>query len=191
MEFEDMQVIWNSENQEKLYAINEEALFKKIKRKSASVNRSLVFVEFMMIFINLGTGLLLILDTYWENGQSFEYILPVVYLAYTLFFFFRRLTRKQETAQFEPTIVGEIDKALWQINYLIKQSQGMLIWYLLPIVIIAALTIGLNNNNLWQPLALIALVAPVAYYGGRWEINKCYMPKKRELEALRETILST
>ena len=41
MEFEEMQILWNSQNNEKLYAINEDALYAQIKRKGQSIDRKL------------------------------------------------------------------------------------------------------------------------------------------------------
>lgn len=189
MEFEEMKVIWNSDNQEKLYAINEDALYSYIKRKGHSVNRTLEIIEFLMMVVNLGVGIVLFVDMVRGNGQLYEYILPAMYLAYTIYFFIRRLTRRQEAARFEETMVGEVDKALWQIDYLIKQSQGLVVWYLVPIMLVAAVTLFFSASNPLWALAVLVVLVPAAYFGGRKEIVKCYLPKKRELEALRAKLV--
>jgi len=111
MEFEDMQIIWNNQNQEKLYAINEAALHTQIKRKGKSISRNLDIVEMMMI------------------------------------------------------------------------------WYLLPLMLVAGLISAFNSNLLWA-IGLIGVVAPLACFGGRWEINKFYLPKKHSLASLHEKLLA-
>lgn len=186
-----MQVIWNSETQEKLYAINEEALYKSIKKKGRSINRSLVFLEWLSILVNLGVGIFLIIMLYQDGEELVQYITPAAYLAYTGFFIYKRLTRQQQQdIQFEQTMIGEIDKALWQADYLIKQSLGMIVWYLLPIMLVAGIALYLDDANPIWPILLFGVVAPAAYFGGKWEVNKFHAPRKRELEEIRKTLTS-
>lgn len=190
MELEEMQVIWNSDSQEKMYAINEKALYSYIKSKSNSVTHSLSFVEWLMILINLGVGIFLLADARGENAPAYEYVLPIMYLVYSVYSIYRKLARRQEeNRQFEATIVGEVDRTLWRMNYLIKQSQGMIVWYLLPIGLVAAVTFYLESSNPLWPLIILLVVAPTAYLVSRWEVNKFYLPKKRELEALRAKLV--
>jgi hypothetical protein len=47
----------------------------------------------------------------------------------------------------------------------------------------------LNDKALWAVAFFLALV-PATIFGSRWEANKWYRPKKRELEKLRETLLA-
>lgn len=186
-----MQVIWNSETQEKLYAINEEALYKTIKKKGRSIYRSLAFLEWMSIVVNLAVGIFLIFMLYQDGEDLIQYITPAAYLAYTGFFIYKRLTRQQhQDIEFEPTMIGEIDKALWQADYLINQSLGMITWYLLPIMIVVGLALYLDGANPIWPLFLFCVVAPAAYFGGKWEVRKFHAPRKRELEEIRKTLTS-
>ncbi|MEZ4737361.1 MAG: hypothetical protein R3E79_60565 [Caldilineaceae bacterium] len=55
-----MKVIWDSQNEEKLYAINEDALYAQIKRKGKAVNRSLQRFEMVMIGVNVLVAIALI-----------------------------------------------------------------------------------------------------------------------------------
>jgi hypothetical protein len=188
MEFDEMKLIWDSQNNEPLYAINQEALNRKIQHKSKSVTRTLDFVDVMMIAVNFLVGILLIVDNWLESGQTYEYVLPVVYLGFFVYALYRRFARKQEVIGFDETILGKLGKAIWQAEYLIKQSSSMMIWYMLPTLLVVNVTLFLNENG-WMGLALTAVVLPLTYFGGRWEVQKFYMPKKRELEALREILL--
>jgi Ca2+/Na+ antiporter len=188
MEFDEMKLIWDSQNNEPLYAINQEALNRKIQHKSRSVTRALDFVDVMMIVVNLIGGIVLIVDTVQENGRPFEYIVAVVYLAFFVYALYRRFARQQEVKEFDKTILGELNKAIWESDYLIKQSSSMVFWYLVPIMIAANVTVFLNANSFWVSVLTI-IILPLAYFGGRWEVRKCHLPKKRELESLREILL--
>ena len=82
MEYEEMQIIWNNQNNEKLYAINENALYSQIKRKGQSIDRKLTIFEEMMIAVNLIVGIVLIVDAIRGNELAVQYILPAMYLVY-------------------------------------------------------------------------------------------------------------
>lgn len=183
-----MKLIWDSQNNEPLFAINQEALNRKIQHKSKAVSRALDFVDVMMIVVNLVGGMVLIIDTVQENGRPFEYIVAVVYLAFFVYALYRRFARQQDVKEFDKTILGELNKAIWESDYLIKQSSSMVFWYLVPIVIAANVTVLLGYNSIWVSV-LTLVILPLTYFGGRWEVRKCHLPKKRELEALREILL--
>ena len=189
MEFKEMQVIWNNQNNEKLYVINEEALHKQIKRKSRSTEKMLNFFEFMMIFVNLGMGTFLIFDAIRDNEALLGYILPIAYLGFGIYGFIRRLTRRQQEVHFDETMVGELDKAIWRINHLLKQGDQVIYWYLIPLVLVFATVMILQGKLVWG-IAFALILPPATYYGMRWEARKWHLPKKRDLESLREMILA-
>lgn len=189
MEFEDMQVIWNSQEQEKQYVINESVLHKFIQDKSRSVNRLIGKSELFMIGVNLLVGLFLLADTIIDKEAPFQYVLPVVYLLYSVIVGVSRIKRRQAEEKFEPSIVGELDKAIWQITGFIKQSRSIFVWYLLPLLSLAFVSILLDSGAVWSLILVVALI-PATYFGSRWEVNKYYVPKKQELETLREKILA-
>lgn len=188
MEFEEMQVIWNNQNNEKLYAINESAMYASIQRKGNSINFWIGFAEYMMIGVNIVIGIYLFYDMIIENEQGFGFVIPVMYVAYSILGIFFRLRRRKNLVKFEETMLGELDKAIWQANYIIRQGHALLYWYLAPLSIVAFLKFILDGDFLWG--AAMLLLLPLTYYGMRWEYSKWHGPKKRELESLRETILS-
>lgn len=188
MEFNEMKLIWDSQNNEPLFAIDQAALHNRIQDKGQAVTSSLNKFDLLMIGMNLVVGVLLMIDTFTEDGAPFEYVLPTLYLFFFAYSIYRRYAHQQEVRHFAPTILGDLDKALWQVNYLIRQNREMMWWYLLPTLLVALVTVTLNAGLVWA-LGLILLAGPVAYFGGHWEVNKWYLPKKRELEALRELLL--
>lgn len=188
MEFEEMQAIWDSQNEEMLYAINEKALQAQIKRKGRSVEWKVEILEGVMMGVNLLVGVFLAVDAYVGSEPTRSYLLPAAYLFYAIVGLVLRLRRQREEVHFEPTMVGELDKAIWRIDYVIRQTRMMMVWYLPPLLLLAAIMLGLNGNAIWI-VVLAAVVFPLAYFGGRWEVNKFYLPKKRSLESMREMLL--
>ena len=189
MEFEDMQVIWNNQNNERLYVINEAALYEQIKRKGKSVNRLLELSEIVMIAVNLIVGIFLLIDTFNDNDPTYEYLLPAMYIAYFIGALIFRSTRRKEQVRFEETMLGELEKAIWQADYLIKQGRALIKWYLFPLML-AVCGITLYNGKPFWALAAFILMASASYLSHYWEIERCYVPKKRELEGLREKLVA-
>jgi len=187
MEFEDLQTVWKSQNSDDLYTINEEALYAQIRQKSQSVNHKLNVYELLMFLGNLIIGLVLLFNVLTDDGPPYQYLLPVMYIGFSIGTLILRKVRRQKEIQFDLTLLGELDKAIYQIDYLIHRGRSMMIWYMLPLFIVLAVTLALDSKLLWA-VGTIALALPVAYFGGRWEINKWYLPKKKELLALREKL---
>lgn len=191
MEFEEMQVIWDSQNSEKLYAINEAALHKQIRKKSQSADRKVNLFEAFLIIVNLAVAVVLIVDGFGDGGDIQNYIMGAFYGAFGIFGIVRRLRRQNEAKkQFEPTIVGEIDKAIWQVEYLISQSKTLIRYYLLPLIALFIVGDLITGDLTWFSLLFLLLI-PFAYFGGKWEVNKWYRPKLHELKGLRETLTAS
>jgi uncharacterized RDD family membrane protein YckC len=190
MEIEEMQVLWNSQEQERLFAINERALHATIQRKGRNVDRLLQIVEWLMIAVNLGVGIFLLVDGLRDYDMAIEYLMPVLYLGFFLYILYRRVARRREEATFAPTMMGDLDKAIWRLDYLINQGRTIVFWYLVPLMGAAFLVIYLNSGE-FLPWAWMLLLIPAAYFGSSWEARKFYLPKKRELEALREKLMES
>ncbi len=187
MEFEEMQIIWNSQNEEKLFAINETALHKAIQRKSHAVNRSINMVEWLMIGVNLFVSIFLVIDAINDSGPDFQYFVAAIYLGYFFYALYRRLNRRQTEPPFDPTILGELDRALWQVDYLIRQSHSIFYWYVLPLGVIVTIFLFFSAGT-GSALGFLLIWLPITFFGARWEINRWWRPKMRGLEALREAL---
>jgi|GEM_PF-396678 len=183
-EFEEMKIIWDSQNEEKLYAINESALYAQIKRKGKSISRLLERFEMVMIGVNLLVGVGLVVMEFLNDGDLYEYLLPVLYFVYAVVVFVWRYTRRQEDIHFEKSMLGELDKAIWQIDYLIKRTRDLILWYLLPLTLLIV-GIMLYKGQLLFAFVIILLMSATGFFTDRWEIKRCYLPQKQSLESLR------
>lgn len=187
-----LKVIWDRQNEEKLYALNENVLYQQIKRKRKSISRLLLRSEVGVIGINLLVAIILVFAAYLNNSGPDEYLLASIFLAYAVFGIVLRQKRVQTDADvsFDRNIMGELDKAIWQINYLVKHSHQQIRWYMLPLTAIIA------GKLLYDGLPLAAL-AVILVMGGAgvgtqwWQIYKKYLPQKESLVLLRTTLIST
>ncbi|MCB0128653.1 MAG: hypothetical protein KDE58_40585 [Caldilineaceae bacterium] len=188
MELEDIKVVWDSQNEEKLYALDERALYKQIKRKGKSISRWLQHFEMLMIGVNVVVAVILMAVEFLNGGELYGYLLSGVYLAYAVLATIWRQTRRQQDSLFEQTMMGELNKTIWQANYLIERSRGLTWWYLLPLMILIAVQMLYSGQPLFT-LAFILMMGGVSILAARWEIKKKYLPQKQSLESLRATLL--
>jgi len=188
MDFEELQVIWNNQTNEKMYAINEDALHAYIKRKGQSILHTLNLFEFILIGVNLLVGIWLTIESLDNNNPSSQSILAVFYLAFAVFSFIRRLIRRNEEKPFNQTIVGELDKAIWRVDYLMRQGKNAIIWYLIPLAAILGVMSFLDTRRLLWAFGLMVVTIVAAYFESQWENKKIHLPNKRNLQALREKL---
>jgi len=187
MDFEELQVIWNNQNNEKMYAIDENAIHIYIRRKGKSINNMLNFFEFMLIGMNLVVGIWLTIESLDNDPLSNQLILAVFYLVFSVYTLIRRIMRRNEEKPFDHTMVGELDKAIWRIEYLMKHSLNVILWYLVPLVAIIGI-MAVFDTRLFLTFGMLTAVTVASYFGHRWEFNKFHLPNKRNLEALREKL---
>lgn len=187
MDFEELQVIWNNQNNEKMYAINENALNNYIRKKTKSIGGMLNLFEFILIGVNLFVGIWLTIESLDNNPLSNQLILAVFYLTFAVYGLIRRFMRRNEEKPFAHTIVGELDKAIWRIDYLMQRSRNTIFWYLLPLVLIFAVMSVFDNRLIWVT-GMLLVVTVGTYFADRWEFNKFHLPNKRNLEMLREKL---
>jgi hypothetical protein len=187
MEFTEMKIIWDSQNEEKLYAINESALYEQIKRKGKSVGQLLRRFDVVMIGVNVLVAVLLLVMARINDADTSDYLLSVVYLAYALVALGWRWSRRQEDIHFASTMLGELDKAIWQINYLIRRSRELIVVYMLPLTLLTGGKLLYEGEPLFA-LAIVFVMGSACFLTDRWDIKKCYLPQKQSLEALRATL---
>ena len=191
MDFEELQVIWNNQSHEKMYAINENMLHNYIKQKGQSIKHTLNLFEFILIGVNLLVGVWLTIESLDNNNPSTQSILAVFYLAFAIYGFIRRLIRQNEEKPFDQTVLGELDKAIWRVDYLMQQGKNVIIWYLIPLALILGIMSFFDTNRLLLAFGMMVIVTAATYLGYRWENKKFHEPNKNNLEILREKLTAS
>jgi hypothetical protein len=190
MEFEEMKKIWDSQNNEPLYAINETALHDRIKQKGRGIYRNVSFFEWAMIGTTVGSSLLLTIDTIVEAGSWPRYISSGIILIIFLYMYGLRRQRQKYERQFNDSLLGDLDKAISQIDYIIGRTRTLLWWYLIPFAAAASISMYFDSKPFWLWCVMIGVLA-LGYWGGEKEIHHIHLPKKRDLESLRATLLQS
>lgn len=182
-----MKKIWDSQNNESVYAINEEALHRRVKAKKKGAGRIANLNEIGLMLINGATAIFLLIDAIVDGEGFFDYLGVSIMTLTVVYIYTTRFKRKKSEQQFDRTVLGELDHAIARMSSIIKLGSTMVWWYLLPmgLWILAKMIYKEASIQEWL-LVLGAFV--LAFSLGNWEIRKVHIPKRKHLEVLRDKL---
>lgn len=212
MNFEELQLIWDSQNQEPPYVVNEARLYTLVRTRRDEERRRTALRHGLETFVNaafgvamLGLGVLLMWgDTAWleTSGWVLRPITPWhvaavfgaglawLFCATYMWGIRRRQLRREE--HFALTIQGDLERALAHLDFQVQVARRIVWWGLIPAWIAAGLfswvLLDLRNTPTWGywVMALMMGVTFVMILGWQfYAIRWIYRPRQRELEALR------
>jgi len=189
MEFEEIKKIWDMQNNETLYAINEKALHHRILSKKRSAGHIANFSELLSIFVNAGIGLFILgMAIFSPGAHVFMYLMAAWMFMTTLYLIMTRIRRRKSENRFDRSMLGDLDHAISNATYQVRLSRIML-WNSLPIGVLIPFGFWERGKlSVWILVFMLIFFAFV-YYAGGWE-HRIYKRKKRELEALQKKLMS-
>jgi hypothetical protein len=186
MEFEELQKIWDVQNNEPLYAINEQALHNRILVKKKRAYHTTNFSELLLIFVNTGTGCFILgMNFFTQKENIFMYLMSAWMLLTALYVFASRFRRIKGEDTFDRSMLGDLNHATAMATYQVRLGRIMR-WNILPIGILSFLGVWGSGKPFWMAVLLLIFFA-IAHYAGGWELN-IYKNRKRELEILQKKL---
>ena len=186
MEFEEMRKIWDTQNNEPIYVLNEQALHKHILSKKNRMNWLANVNEIGMILIAVATSTFLFFKTF-GTDNIYAYFPGIALLLTGVYVTVLRIRRKNKINQYDQSILGTIDHAISNASYMVNFAKTFLWWYILPIAIPVFLNMIMKEVPIWIWI-FIPTSFVVSFLLVRWELKRCHEPRKRALEALREKL---
>jgi hypothetical protein len=182
MEFEEMQKIWDAQNNQPLYAINEEALHRRILAKKNQARRITNVSELLSIFVNLGGGAIILEKTLTNRSPAVSmYAMSAWMFVVGLYWLVNRIRRMKERKRFDRSMKGELAHALADAAYQVRLSRLMRL-NIFPIGILLLIGIWEGGKAVWIG-GLILAGAVLLYHLSGFEHN-FYKKRKQELEML-------
>lgn len=189
MEFKEMKKIWDTQNDEALYVINEDALHRRIKAKKMGTKRMTSFSEVVLIVSNLCAGGVVIISHLLKNSGNVAALtmgaMMMIVGMYILFLRSQRIKRDQQT---DVSILGDLENAIENINYRIRLSQSM-IWFCLIVIAFTMYTV-LNSDQSVFNIVLILGFFIVGFFMSRWEHKRFNLGKRKQLLDLKEKLIN-
>src|SRR5262249_4214876 len=218
MEFSEMKKIWDSQNQEPLYAMNEAALHSIVQRKNEEWNRCLARCFALEIGVGLFCAVLMVAYVLvlasgnqswvikpWKSGivpSGWHYLgllaAGVVWFYYAAYMYRARKRQQRRVAVFDSSLRGDLDRALSQTKFEMTMLRDNAWRGLVPVWLATTLWVEvlfhLKGATFWTYVvvfaAAIALLAFVLARNQRL-IRERYLPRQRELESLRGKLADT
>ena len=184
MEFEEMKKIWDAQNKEPLYAINEEALHRRIRAKRRQASRLSNINDIGLIAVALATAVLVLVI---GKASFYDYLSAIALVLISVYVLMGRIRRKKQENQFDRTMLGDLDHAIANISYETTRAKTFVWWYILPVAIPTLLNMMQAGVPAWKWLfVLFAFV--LSYSVVQWSLKLKHLPRKGALEALREKL---
>lgn len=186
MEFDEMKRIWDSQNHQPLYVINENALHRRILSKTNQNHHITNISELLWIIGNTCVGgIVLGVNLFKQNESILLYLLSGWMLGTALYMLVSRIHRIKKTYRFDRSIHGDLDHAISAATYQIRLSKlGR--WNLLPIGIFSILEVMDTGKSPWWAVCLTIFFIATIYAAGLE--HRIYKARKCELATLQSKL---
>ena len=190
MEFDEMKKIWDAQNNQPLYVIDEKALRNRLQRERHSVLTNIS--EWILIISYLGVVTVLVgfnlfvlpkanIFLYLEAAWMFSTVVVLVVI---------HIRRIKAGRRFDRSIHGDLDHGIHLINYQMRISQ-ITRWNLLPMGAIMILFIsGWEARKLLEISAVILVLYTLTFYASSKGL-RANKKRKRALQVLKEKLESS
>lgn len=183
MEFEELQKIWDTQNNQPLYALNEKAMYNRILSKKKKAYHIANISELLLIVVYIGAGSFILGVNLFNQSESvFMYLLSVWMFGSALYSLVSRIRRIKGNRRFDRSMRGDLEHAISIATYQVRLSWIMR-WNTLPIAALTILGVWQSGTPLWV-VALLLIFFVLGNYASGWEHN-IYIARKRELEILQ------
>jgi uncharacterized membrane protein HdeD (DUF308 family) len=184
MEFEELQKIWDQQNNKPLYAFDENALYNRILSKKKQGHYITNATEWLIIVSNIAAGLLVGVNI--EDGSNiYMYLFTAWMFVSALFVVVSRIQRIKGDQRFDRSLRGDLSHAVAVARYQVRLSMIMR-WNTLPVGILTILAVWETGRSFWMAAGILTFFA-IIYYASGLEHN-FYKRRKKELEILQEKL---
>ena len=186
MEFDEMKKIWDAQNNQPLYVLDEKALHNRIQSKMNTVLRLTSISEWSLIIIYFGASAILVgLNPFKPGANIFLYLEAAWMFAIVVYFVISHIRRIKASRQFDRSIQGDLNHAISLANYQMRISQ-IIRWNFLPMGAIMIFS-GWEAGKLFKVSVVILVSYSLAFYvtSKGLRANK---RRKRELQVLKEKL---
>ncbi len=179
MEFEEIKKVWNTQNEEPMYVIDESALRSSIISKKEKGIHITNVSEVLSVVVNLGAGTFIL-----ATGM---FLLAAWMLMVGIYCLVGLVRRKMGEKQFDRTMLGDLDHAVSIANYQVRFS-GLMRWNIIPVGFLILWELWNKENTTGLMIAMILFFA-IAFYASGWEHNY-YKSRRRDVVELRNLLLA-
>jgi|SRR5579871_2713296 len=188
MEFEELKKVWDSQNNQQLYAFDEHALERLVDSKKKKAIQIANISELFLITVNsIACIIYIFVIASLSKRNIFMYVTTTWMFGCVLYLLINRLRRIRANKNFEQSVKGNLQHAVSLATYQVHLSQAMR-WNILPIALLTLLMVW----DAQKPFIIIVLLAAafiIAYFISGWEHN-IHKERRQKLKALQQKLES-
>lgn len=188
MNIDELKKVWDDENNQPLYVINQINMEKIIEKKGRKANRRVVIVENFMIGMNIliPIGLIIFAAIQGKDKASIYFMEAFMFLtaAYIMYHRQRRLSSQKNWGK---SIMNSLDEAIHNATYQARLTKTLLVWYLLGLGVISVVMLILEGKPLWLILLMIGFFIGASLLG-RLEQKYLHDRYRDELIAMKSKL---
>jgi hypothetical protein len=215
MEFNEMKMIWDSQTQEPLYAMNEAALHGIVQRKNQEWNRCVSCCFTAEITIGLVCGALMLLcagglifgepawlaSLPWIKVSASRWDILALLVAggiwfyYSAYMYLARKRQQRRVEVFDSSLRGDLERAITRTDFQIGLARSIVWRGLVPVWVATALWLAVLYRLLAMPAWIYVFMGAtvlgsliVVVSGKQRSITNRFQPRRRELESLRSKL---
>jgi len=210
MEFEDIQVVWNSQHDKPLYGVDEVGLHKILRSKSQRFRRLIYWQQLQtygssLLFLMLIAAILLVnyFGLLGKIGSSralagWEILALLVatvgWLQFSLSVYFGQKQQKNREQSDTQSLLDDLDREIKHTTYQIRTRKNLLMGFIPPYIgtgLFLLVVFGVTGVSKWIlipviPGLIFALVTESR--SQRRLVDREMVPRLRDLETLREKL---
>ncbi|HZY81497.1 MAG TPA: hypothetical protein VFE50_18365 [Cyclobacteriaceae bacterium] len=184
-----MKKVWDTQNNEPLYVLNESALHNRVQVKKRKAGHITNISELLAIVANIGGGGFILATTLSkESSNVYLYLLAAWMFVTAIYCVVGRIRRIRSNTKFDRSILGDIDQAIATASYQVRLS-GLLRWNIVPISVLIFLGLWSGEKSIWIAIGLVVFFA-VTWYATGWEHNY-YKSRRNEVQQLRNLLVNS
>lgn len=184
MDFNDMKKIWDEQNKQSLYAIDEQALHERVIKKKSKAAAVASRSEKAMIGSLIIASLIVWGATIYTGDLQ---LLPLVLSGFMItmagLLYNKRIKRLKWQNTFDRSIAGDFDEAIANAEYQLQISK----WSRNLFFVVAAATVYdvFSITEWWKSLITLGFFL-VVYRLAKWEYKTFYLSQRNNLVGMKE-----
>ena len=190
MNFEELQMIWDSQKQEPMFVIDKNSLDRFIDQQSVAIRSDLKSLEITAIIVLIVLGIITLVDTFFNGKEYFQLWSVAFEFSAACFLWVRRRHRETQTSEKPSNLLKRIEMAISQVRTTIARGRDMAIVMSLFVTYGVAIRVWIYG---WRgsEFKFVAAVCCIAMLTLGMKIAESVTHKRRlqELVALRKKLL--
>lgn len=186
MKFEDIQKLWNEQNGERMYIVNDSELRKSVTLRKEIASGRINRVEIIVTIFNALASLFLIILAM-KHPHALIYFNAAMMTVSVIFIQYFRLKRKKAENTFDRSMLGELDHTISNTSFMIRFNFLIRVAYIIPLVFACASALIIREAT-WEQWLFIMSALLVSLLVLGWEQKAYNTTGKKYLLELRKRL---